>query len=136
LISSQGANSLLMSVAAHPSTTKSPQMLPPHHYIVSLRSWIETQNRACRCDHLHLIVSSCPKSPKLPLYHKYSLLKVNHITRSHWKPPKTDKNDGCDYNRSLNPKLFHLFPWFSHENANTRPPISFLTLLAKQKIKC
>jgi hypothetical protein len=38
LISFQGANWLLMSMAAHHSKTKTPQMLSQHHYVVSLRS--------------------------------------------------------------------------------------------------
>ncbi len=67
LISSQGANQLLMSVAIHCSTTKTSQMLPQHHYVVSFKCWIKTKNKACSCDHLHFIVSSCSKIPRAPI---------------------------------------------------------------------
>jgi len=112
LISSQGANWLLMSVAAHPSTTKSPR-----HYIVSLISWTKTKNRVGRCDHLHLIASSSSKIPGTPT--------ISQVQSSHSKPHyttlhvyiETSKNwqrsVGCHYNCSWNPRLFHQFPWSS-----------------------
>jgi len=89
-----------MSVGAHPSTTESPQMLPPHHYIISLSSWIETKNRAGICDHLHLIASSSSKIPEAPT--------ISQVLPSQSKPhytftlktSKTGKDDGCQYNRS------------------------------------
>jgi hypothetical protein len=38
--------------ATHHSTTKTPQMLPQHYYVISLKSWTETKNIASSCDRL------------------------------------------------------------------------------------
>jgi hypothetical protein len=89
-----------MSVAAHPSTTESPHMLPPHHYIVSLRSWTKIKNRVGRCDHLHLIASSSSKIPGAPTISQV----LSSQSKPHYmfslKPPKIDKDNGSHYNHS------------------------------------
>jgi hypothetical protein len=79
---------------------RSPQMLPSHHYIISLRSWIETKNRAGRCDHLHLIASSSSKNPEAPTISQVLPSQSKPHKTFSLKPPKTDKDDGCHYNRS------------------------------------
>jgi len=48
------------------------------------------------CDKVDVIIYTSqnplvPKSLELPLYHRYSLLKVNHITRPHRNPQKLTK---------------------------------------------
>jgi hypothetical protein len=77
-----------MNVAAHPLTTKTPQMLPQHHYVVSFKSWTKTTNRASRCDRLHHTVSSCSKIPGAPTISQViSFHNKSHYTFSS-KPTK------------------------------------------------
>jgi hypothetical protein len=63
-------------------------MLPHHHHhhVVLFKSWTMTQNKLIimkikTSQFLHI-----PKSLELPLYHRYFLLKINHITHSHYIP--------------------------------------------------
>jgi hypothetical protein len=125
-----------MSVAIHPSTTKSPQMVPPHHYIVSLKSWTETKNKThkCypqhhyivsfrswtntknivgRCDYLHFTTSSCSKIPRAPTISQVFSFQNKPYSTFRLKPPKFDKNDDSHYNNSWNPRIFHCFLWSS-----------------------
>jgi hypothetical protein len=78
-----------MNVATHPSTTKTPQMLPQHHYVVSFRSWTNTKNKVGTCDRIHLKVSSCSKIPGAPIIsHVLSYQNKPHHTFTS-KNPKT-----------------------------------------------
>jgi hypothetical protein len=100
-----------MSVAIHPSTIKNSQMVPQHHYVVSLKSWIETKNRACSCDRLHLIVPSCSKIPEAPIISQVlSSQNKPHYTFTS-KPPKNLTKMMTTITTPLEIiKLFHRFP--------------------------
>jgi hypothetical protein len=88
-----------MSVATHPSTTEIPQVQPQHHYVVSLKSWRKTKNKAGRCDRLHLIVPFCSKiSATHTISQVLSFQNGPHYTFT-LRPPKTVKDDGCHYKR-------------------------------------
>jgi hypothetical protein len=76
-------------------------MLLQHHYVVSFKSWTKIEFRIGNCDLLNLTVFYCSKISKLPLYHMYFLLRINHITHSHQNPPhKLNIDDDCHYNCS------------------------------------
>jgi hypothetical protein len=57
----------LLSVAAHTSTTKIPQVQPQHHHMVFFISWTETKNKTSGCDLLHFIISFCSKILGAPI---------------------------------------------------------------------
>ncbi len=72
-----------MSVAAHPSTTESPQMQPQHHYMVSFKSWTKTNNRTGGCDLVHFIISFFSKIFRAPTIQQIFLSQNDHIAHSH-----------------------------------------------------
>ncbi len=101
---------------------KNPTSATQHHYVVSIRSWIKTKNKAGGCDCLHLTISSCSKIPRaLTISHVLSSQKWPRYTFTS-KPPKTIKNHGYHYNHYWNLRLIHHFP-------NLVPKMQTLNLL-------
>lgn len=80
----------LMSVAVYTSTIEIPQLQPQHHYMVSLRDWIETKNIIGECERILNSIPLFPKSPNLPLSSKYFLLRMTRL-HIHIKTPKLSK---------------------------------------------